>query len=222
MTTLAELVPPEFWPTIDRLDQLIRASGVPLPQLGPALRSVALLDPDKLRAAATVWGASGANGLPDEFARGMATDLATVTAKVGERWDGPAWTQFSTEMASAQQLIGRLGAPARQVGTLLDEYADKMAKTWDEIVGWVVTIAGAVVTAVTWETGIGAVVGLIITAIGVALQAYQWIVPELTTVQNTVEQLTGEIHDKVPGVDDTPIKPPKTGDWHQRTADPNN
>jgi hypothetical protein len=221
VTTLAQMVPAVFWPTIDEIDGLIDRSGVGLPRIGDTLRSISLLDPDKLREVAAVWGVDGADGRPGDLATGIPVRLATITAKVGERWEGEAWHQFSAAMTTTQWIIGRLGPPARELGQLLKDFADDVEASWGEIAGWVIAIAGVVLAAVTWETVIGAVIGAIITVMGLILQAYQSFAPRVAAVNDTVAALEGEIRDRIPRIDDAPIPTPGDGDWHAKTTDPN-
>src|SRR5262245_35995523 len=86
------------------------------------------------------------------------------------RWT--AWTAIETSMADVRALIGRLTEPAQQLGRQLESVADDMEIGWTELVGWVLIIGGLVVNAVFWETGVGAIVGLVITLIGVIVDAF--------------------------------------------------
>ena len=221
MTLLAEKVPAQFWPTIDRIDGLMAQHGVPLPRIGDTLRNIALFDPDAVRTAAAAWGSDGADGIPGSMAAAVTQDLTEVVTKVGQRWEGDAWQTFKQDMDLALDLIARIGEPAGQIGDLLTDLVGDLEMGWEEIVGWVLTIAGIVVTAVTWSTGIGAVVGLVITVIGVLLSLYSTVVKRLLDLNTGVEELERLISERIPSVADAPTRPGAPTDWDARTTDPN-
>ncbi|MCT2582844.1 hypothetical protein [Actinophytocola gossypii] len=221
MTLLAEKVPPQFWPTINRIDGLIAEHGVPVPQLGDTLRKIALFDPDAVRTAAAAWGTGGGDGLPGSMANAITQDLTEVVTKVGQRWEGEAWQAFKQDMDLALDLIARIGDPAGQIGDLLTDLAGDLEMGWEEIVGWILTLAGIVVMLATWETFVGAVVGAVITVIGLLLDAYSTVVKRLLNVNTSVEELERLISEKIPSVADAPTRPGAPRDWDARTTDPN-
>jgi hypothetical protein len=222
MSPLADRATEEFWEIIRKLDAAARQTGLAVPSLEATLRDLSMFDCDHVRQVARdAWGTGGAYpGRPGQVATGVPDSIITVTTKVGERWTGAAWTAFEKSMTDVRALIGKLTEPAQQLGLQLESAADDMEMGWTELVGWVLTIGGLVVTAVFWETGVGAVVGLVITLIGVLVDAFASVVPRVLAVSDLLSVLEKDMREKIPSVPDAPVGTPGAGDWDRRTADP--
>lgn len=224
MSPIADTLPPEFWEIIRKLDGAARTLGLPVPPLEQALRDLAMFDCDHVRQVGrSAWGIGGEYpGRPGEVATDVPDTILVVTTKVGERWDGAAWRAFDKAMKDVGDLIGKLAEPAQQLGQTLVKAADDMELSWDEAVGWVLTVAGIVITLATWETGIGAVIGLVVTIIGVIIDLIASVAPRVMAVNDLLTTMNEDMRKKIPSIPDVPISTPRTGDWDARTADPDN
>lgn len=220
MTTLADSVPPLFWPAVEKLDELNRTMGLGVPPIKTMLERIAIFDPDEIRRIAAVWGADGASGLPGSNASTLAEATGVIVAKVDDRWEGDAFTAFDSAMHEARDLIGRIAEPARQIGDQLWDFADLMERSWAEVVGTVATVAGAILAVGTIGTGVLAVIGVVVSLIGLICVVIGEVNRALAK-NTTLDRLQGELHDKIPGVDESPIPLPDRGDWEKKTENPN-
>lgn len=228
MTTLAERVPPEFWPTIDRIDQLSAEYGFPT-NLRGMLEQIAIMDPDAIRAVLPAWGTGGADGLPGQMNEGVLSGRITfVTAKLNERWEGTAWDAFDRDMTHVQGLLKIIGEPARMAGDALSEFLDLLELSWQEIVsvvievvGLVLAIVGAVTAAVAGAGIVLAVVGLIISAIGMIINDNQRATARLSAYRDATQRFREQVTKLGPAVRGGPYPTPRSADWDRITPDPN-
>jgi hypothetical protein len=230
MTTLAERVPPEFWPTIDRIDQLSAEWGFPTGLRG-MLEQIAIMDPDAIRAVIPAWGAGGADGLPDQMNKDVLRDGITyVTTMIDDRWEGSAWEAFNGDMAHVKSLLEILGQPARMAGDALSEFVDKLELNMQEIVASVLEWAGlilAVFGAVGAVFGGGvigiimAVAGLIISVIGIIVNDNQRTTERLNACQEATQRFRDQVSQLGPAYRGGPHPTPRSSDWEPTTTDPN-
>lgn len=229
MTTLAERVPPEFWPTIDRIDQLTAEWGFPT-NLRSMLDKIAVIDPDAIRAVIPAWGAGGADGLPDQMNKDVLRDKITeVTAKISDRWDGPAWEAFDGDMAHVKGLLPILGQPARMAGDALSEFLDKLELNWQEVTSIVLEWVGVVLAVIGLAAAIGtgaaglilAAAGLIIGVIGVIINDNQRTTERMNAYRDATLRFRDQVAQLGPADRGGPYPTPRSSDWDQINTDPN-
>ena len=80
--------------------------------------------------------------------------------------------------------------------------------------------AGQLLPAVFWETGVGAIVGPVITLIGVLVDAFASVVPRVLAVSDLLSVLEKDMREKVPSIPDAPVGTAGAGDWDRKAADP--
>lgn len=197
MTVLAEKVPPEFWPTIDKIDEGLEQVGSPM-EIREKLEKIGVFNPDAVRAILPAWGADGGNGLTDSLREKLENSITRVTTQVGERWEGEAFQRFSADLAQVQILLSQITEPARLTGEQLQELLEAIEANWLEIVGIVLEVAGFVSAAVGAATAaVGgmllAVAGLILSVVGLILAGLDSIGSRFAAQEETIQRLREQV-----------------------------
>lgn len=226
MTTLAERVPPEFWPVIDKIDEGLERIGSPM-GVRDVLEQIAIFNPDAVRAVLPEWGADGADGLAKSFRTTLEDRVSFVHGKVGERWEGEAWERFSGDMTHVQTLVEAIGEPARMTGDQLKEFLEVIEMNWLEIVGIVLEVAGVVLGVVGVFTAAAgglllAVAGVIFGIVGLILSGIDSIGSRVAAYEETIQRLREQLSRLKPASRGGPVPTPSSGDWDKKTADPDN
>jgi len=226
MTTLAERVPPDFWPVIDKIDEGLEQIGSPM-GIRDVLEKIAIFNPDAVRTVLPEWGTDGADGLAKSFRTTLEDRVSFVHTKVDERWKGEAWEQFSGDMTHVQTLIEEIGEPARMTGDQLKEFLETIETNWLEIIGIVLEVAGVVLGVVGVITAAAgglllAVAGLIIGIVGLILSGIDSIGSRVASYEETIQRLREQLSRLKPFNRGGQFPTPPSGDWDKKTADPNN
>lgn len=231
MTTLAEKVPPQFWPTIDRIDYLRAEFG--LPGIRATLEEIALFDPDAIRATLPAWGTGGANGAVDDLDDVLSTTLTKVTTLVGERWEGAAFQKFSEDITHVQDLIAAMAEPARLTGDQIEEFLNAVEIGWMDVASMVLAVAGVVIAlvgSVVARVGAGTPVGVVglileisghvVGLAGLILTFMQTVLPRIEACRELVQRLREQVFKLTPAERGGPYPTPPSKDWDQKTMHP--
>jgi hypothetical protein len=222
----------EFWELVDKIDEFTLEHRLPVPTLRPVLTQLSLIDSDKLRAVAKVWGTSDADlGVPATVGHEVPKKVNEAIVPLAERWEGQAYTNFKQWMGELNGVVDQYGAPAHLTGTVLNDLAEQFDLSWLEIIGLIMSIAG-LVTAVAGFAApefavskAAAIVGTVVGAIGAYLDlvvsVFDSALPRIEAAKAAHETLTQKVNNMIPPGVDEHVRLPNRNQWRQRTADPN-
>lgn len=215
-----------FWDLVDKLDGLIVKYGLPSPKIRPILDQFSLIDSERFKQAAQAWGKNlNELGAPAAVGKSVSDKVDDACDAVNERWTGDAAKNFNKWMTDLSGVVEKYGAPAHQVGNVLDDIAEKFKLNWLEIIGLVVGMAGMIVgLAAAPETGGASLVlfiaGAILGAVGMVVSLLASIFTRLDPVNEGIEELREEVNKKIPRAPDARVPLPDRDKWRTRTVDP--
>jgi hypothetical protein len=221
----------EFWEIVDDIDRVSLKYQLPVPMLRPILDQFSLIDSDRMRAAAKVWGTSLADlGIPATVAADVPKKVNETLLTLTERWQGQAYTNFKQWMGDLNDVVGQYGAPAHTVGGILTELADSYDLTKLEVFSMVGAVAGFVMAALAFaipEPIVTKGLAMFLACLGAALATIDLFIsildgvwPRIQAAMDAVDKLTDEVNSKIPRADDASVRLPNRNQWQPRSTDP--
>lgn len=223
----------EFWQLVDDIDRVTLKYRLPVPMMRPILDQFSLIDSDKLRAAAKVWGTSLADlGVPATVGQEVPKKVNETVLSLTERWEGQAYTNFKLWMGDLNGVVAQYGAPAHTVGGILTDLADNYDLTKLEVFGTLGAVAGFVMAALAFaipEPIVTKGLAMFMACLGAALAIIDVFIsvldaawPRIKSAMDAVDKLAEEVNSKIPRADDARVRLPNRNQWQRRTADPYN
>lgn len=96
-----------------------------------------------------------------------------------DAWESAAADSYQSAFNEQSRAVGEVDEPARMLKHVLEDLADSIEQFFTDLqnafIGFAITVAGLIVTVATGVTGVGAVVGVIITLGGLAWSIYSFV-----------------------------------------------
>lgn len=196
------------------------------------IERIADVDIDAIRSMAQqVWGTGTATAAPQRALVQIRDDLDTgLLTTVQDRWGGDAYLAFEEYVNKIQQALQEEAERFPQLGDALVEFADAFDASISDMISYALTVeglvasmAGVAIAVATAPTGVGPVVGLIVSLFGLVVSIisglhtlFSAIIPQLYAIAVAEGVSLREVKAESP-LDLLPSFPSNIDDWIPKT-----